>query len=88
LLPRCTLNGMNDRHSRTGEFRKVAEHLYRYSSNAIYYARYRHGGKEIQKCTWISSIQGLVFHAPNLPQLPAPQLVGVRHPDTFKEATS
>ncbi|MCL4180059.1 MAG: hypothetical protein KJ072_20215 [Verrucomicrobia bacterium] len=40
---------MKNRHSRAGESRKVAENLYRYSSNGIYYARFRFAGKEIQK---------------------------------------
>jgi hypothetical protein len=40
---------MQNRHSRAGEFRKVAGNLYRYSSNGIHYARFRFGGKEIQK---------------------------------------
>lgn len=49
LLLRSSLNGMHNSHSRSGEFCKVAENLYRYSSNGIYYARFRQSGKEIQK---------------------------------------
>src|SRR2546428_9717398 len=36
-------------HSRTGEFRNVGEHLYRYSSNRVYYARFRNNGKLIHR---------------------------------------
>ena len=39
---------MKTSHSRTGAFSKVGENLYRYSSNGVYYARYRNKGKEIQ----------------------------------------
>jgi len=49
LLLRGSFGGMSKCHSRAGEFRKVAENLYRYSSNGIYYARFRFGGKEIQR---------------------------------------
>ncbi len=38
---------MSMAHSRTGEFRKVAENLYCYSSSGVYYARFRNSGKEI-----------------------------------------
>jgi integrase len=34
--------------SKTGVFRKVGECLYRYSSNGVYYARFKSGGKEIR----------------------------------------
>jgi len=40
---------MNETHSRSGEFARVAENLYRYSSSGIYYARFRSNGKEISK---------------------------------------
>lgn len=40
---------MKSAHSRTGEFRKVAEHLYRYSANKNYYAVFKMGGKRIWK---------------------------------------
>src|SRR5215467_11990126 len=33
----------------SGEFRKVAECLYRYSSNGVYYARFKSDGKEIRR---------------------------------------
>jgi hypothetical protein len=36
-------------HSRSGEFCRVAENLYRYSSSGVYYARFRANGKEVQK---------------------------------------
>jgi hypothetical protein len=36
---------MSKAHSRAGKFRKVAENLYRYSSNGIYYAVFRDKGK-------------------------------------------
>ena len=39
---------MKTTHSRRGVFSKVGENLYRYSSNGVYYARYRNKGKEIQ----------------------------------------
>src|SRR5437867_3857676 len=38
---------MKRAHSRNGEFRKVAEHLYRYSANKIYYAVFKVRGKRI-----------------------------------------
>ena len=40
---------MNKAHSRSGKFRKVAEHLYRYSANKTYYAVFKQGGKRIWK---------------------------------------
>jgi hypothetical protein len=40
---------MSEAHSRTGEFRKVGENLYRYSSNGVYYARFRSKGKSIYR---------------------------------------
>jgi hypothetical protein len=39
----------SEAHSRTGEFRKVGENLYRYSSNGIYYARFCGKGKSIYR---------------------------------------
>jgi len=36
-------------HSRGGEFRKVGENLYRYSSSGVYYARFRSNGKSIHR---------------------------------------
>ena len=36
---------MSKTHSRTGEFRKTGENLYRYSSNGIYYAVFRDKSK-------------------------------------------
>jgi len=33
----------------SGEFRKVGECLYRYSSNGVYYARFKTNGKEIRR---------------------------------------
>jgi len=41
----ATTNGQT--HSRQGEFRKVGENLYRYSSNDRYYAVFRLKGKLI-----------------------------------------
>jgi integrase len=40
---------MKSAHSRSGEFRKVGENLCRYSSNGVYYARFRINGKLIQR---------------------------------------
>lgn len=40
---------MNLAHSRAGEFRKVGENLYRYSSSGVYYARFRNRGKSIHR---------------------------------------
>ena len=40
---------MGDAHTRNGEFRKVAEHLYGYSANKIYYAGFKVRGKRIWK---------------------------------------
>jgi hypothetical protein len=34
---------------KSGEFRKVGECLYRYSSNGVYYARFKTDGKEIRR---------------------------------------
>jgi hypothetical protein len=40
---------MNEAHTRSGEFARVAENLYRYSSSGVYYARFRGNGKEISR---------------------------------------
>jgi len=40
---------MKSAHSRAGEFRRVGENLCRYSSNGVYYARFRINGKLIQR---------------------------------------
>jgi hypothetical protein len=40
---------MRTRTDRIGVFRKVAECLYRYSSNGVYYARIKTDGKEIRR---------------------------------------
>jgi integrase len=40
---------MNEMHSRGGEFVRVAENLYRYSSSGVYYARFRANSKEISR---------------------------------------
>jgi integrase len=39
---------MRPQQGKTGVFRKVGECLYRYSSNGVYYARFKSGGKEIR----------------------------------------
>jgi len=39
---------MRTLQSKVGVFQKVAECLYRYSSNGVYYARFKSGGKEIR----------------------------------------
>ena len=35
--------------SQSGEFQKIGECLYRYSSNGVYYARFKTDGKEIRR---------------------------------------
>jgi hypothetical protein len=40
---------MKTPQSNTGVFRKVGECLYRYSSNGVYYARFKTDGKEIRR---------------------------------------
>jgi len=45
----CKVTGMKSAHSRKGEFRNVGENLCRYSSNGIYYARFRINGKLIHR---------------------------------------
>jgi site-specific recombinase XerD len=37
------------KHGQNGVFQKVGESLYRYSSNRVYYARFKVGGKEIKR---------------------------------------
>jgi integrase len=50
LYPAYTLKQMRTRQrKRLGVFQKVAECLYRYSSNGVYYARFESGGKEIRR---------------------------------------
>ena len=39
---------MVEMHPRTGQFHRVGENLYRYSSSGVYYARFRSKGKEIR----------------------------------------
>jgi len=41
----CRFVGVSKAHSRAGKFCKVAENLYRYSSNGIYYSVFRDKGK-------------------------------------------
>jgi hypothetical protein len=38
---------MNESHTRNGEFRRVADSLFRYSSSGVYYARFQSNGKDI-----------------------------------------
>jgi integrase len=40
---------MNKSHPRSGEFRRVAENLFRYSSSGAYYARFQSNGKDISR---------------------------------------
>jgi hypothetical protein len=40
---------LTTRTDKVGVFRKVAECLYRYSSNGVYYARIKSDGKEIRR---------------------------------------
>jgi integrase len=40
---------MSTQTDKTGAFRKVAECLYRYTSNGVYYARFKTDGKEIRR---------------------------------------
>ncbi|MGD0261488.1 MAG: tyrosine-type recombinase/integrase [Verrucomicrobiota bacterium] len=40
---------MNKSHPRSGEFRRVAENLFRYSSSSVYYARFQSNGKDISR---------------------------------------
>jgi hypothetical protein len=37
------------KHGQNGVLQKVGESLYRYSSNRVYYARIKVGGKEIKR---------------------------------------
>src|SRR5436305_6260139 len=47
FYPAYTQDQMRTRQN--GAFQKVAECLYRYSSNGVYYARFENGGKEIRR---------------------------------------
>jgi integrase len=50
FYPAYTLEQMRTPQSKSpGVFQKVAECLYRYSSNGVYYARFESGGKEIRR---------------------------------------
>jgi hypothetical protein len=49
LLPYCMMPGLKSPHSRKDEFRHVGENLCRYSSNGVYYARFRINGKLIHR---------------------------------------
>jgi hypothetical protein len=40
---------MKEPKTAAGTFQKVGECLYRYSSNGVYYARIKSGGKEIRR---------------------------------------
>ena len=60
----ATTNGQT--HSRKGEFRKVGENLYRYSSNDRYYGVFRVNGKLIWK-----SLNGIALKARALSESPA-----------------
>mgnify|MGYP000969161392 CR=1 FL=1 len=40
---------MSETHTRHGEFCRVAENLYRYSSSGVYFGRFRANGKEISR---------------------------------------
>ena len=54
-------------HQRKGEFRKVGENLYRYSSNHRYYAVFRVKGKLIWKSLKTSDREFTKTEAPYLP---------------------
>ena len=45
---------MSETHTRHGEFCRVAENLYRYTSSGVYFARFRANGKEISRSGWWS----------------------------------
>src|SRR4051794_4332173 len=46
----CTLLSTREQQrAQSGVFRKVGECLYRYSSNGVYYARFKTDGKEIRR---------------------------------------
>jgi integrase len=38
---------MNESHTRSGEFRRVSDNLFRYSSSGVYYSRFQSNGKDI-----------------------------------------
>ena len=40
---------MNKSHPRNGEFRRVADNLFRYSSSGVYYGRFQSNGKDISR---------------------------------------
>src|ERR1039457_2747920 len=40
---------MNKSHPRNGEFHRVADNLFRYSSSGVYYARFQSNGKDISR---------------------------------------
>ncbi len=48
-LSRGIFQRMNKSHPRSGEFRRVAENLFRYSSSGVYYARFQSNGKDISR---------------------------------------
>jgi hypothetical protein len=43
------LQRINKSHPRSGEFHRVAENLFRYSSSGVYYARFQSNGKDISR---------------------------------------
>jgi hypothetical protein len=49
FVHRAIGNDMNIGQKNAGAFQKVAECLYRYSSNGVYYARIKTDGKEIRR---------------------------------------
>ena len=49
FYPAYTQGNMGTTESKSGAFVKVAECLYRYSSNGVYYARFESRGKEIRR---------------------------------------
>ena len=40
---------MNKSHPRNGEFHRVSDNLFRYSSSGVYYARFQSNGKDISR---------------------------------------
>ena len=46
-LSRGRVKRMNESHTRNGEFRRVADNLFRYSSSGVYYGRFQINGKDI-----------------------------------------
>src|SRR5262249_14748234 len=49
FYPLSALRSMKRLQKKTGAFQKVGECLYRYSSNGVYYARFKTDGKEIRR---------------------------------------